>query len=53
MNAETYSVLLLCLIAVALVAIRLAMSKIQQGINDSQEMLKSELSEVRKLLEKK
>lgn len=52
MSSETMSIVILLLIAVAVIAIRLVMSKIQQDIKDGQEKLTSELSEIKKLLEK-
>ena len=52
MGLETINVAILMLIAVAVIAIRLTMSKVREDLKDSQEILKSELSQVRKLLEK-
>jgi len=52
MGLETISVAILMLIAVAIIAIRLTLSKVREDLKDSQEILKSELSQVRKLLEK-
>ena len=52
MNLETISIAVLLLIAVAAIAIRLTLSKVRQDLKDGQEKLTSELSEIKKLLQK-
>jgi len=52
MNLETISIAVLLLIAVAAIAIRLTLSKVRQDLKDGQEQLKSEFSEIKKLLGK-
>ena len=52
MNFQNLSVPILLLIAVAVIAIRLTMSKVRQDLKDGQEKLTSELSEIKKLLQK-
>ena len=52
MDLGTIGIAILLLIAVAVIAIRLTMSKVRQDLKDCQEQLKSELSEIKKLLEK-
>ncbi len=52
MSLQYLSVVILMLIAVAVIAIRLTLSNVRQDLKDGQEILKSELSEVRKLLGK-
>jgi len=52
MNLETISIAVLLLIAVAAIAIRLTLSKVRQDLKDGREQLKSEFSEIKKLLQK-
>ena len=52
MDLEIMSFAALLLIAVAVIAIRLTMSKVRQDLKDGQEKLTSELSEIKKLLQK-
>lgn len=52
MSLQYLSVVILMLIAVAVIAIRLAMSQVRQDLKDGQEKLASELSEIKKLLQK-
>ena len=52
MDIEIIGVAILLLIAVAVIAIRLTLSKVRQDLKDGQEKLTSELSEIKKLLEK-
>ncbi|MHC4205203.1 MAG: hypothetical protein ACYSTT_11190 [Planctomycetota bacterium] len=46
------NIALIGLVAVAVVAVRLEMSKIREDIKGGQEKLTSELSEIKKLLQK-
>ena len=52
MSFEYLSLAVLLLIAVAVIAIRLTMSKVRQDLKDGQEKLTSELSDIKKLLQK-
>ena len=52
MDIEIMSFAALLLIAVAAIAIRLTMSKVREDLKDGQEKLTSELSEIKKLLQK-
>ncbi|MBA7536902.1 hypothetical protein ES705_29167 [subsurface metagenome] len=52
MNSQIISIAVLLLIAVAVIAIRLTMSKVREDLKDGQEKLTSELSEIKKLLQK-
>lgn len=52
MDTQYFSVAILFLIAVAVIAIRLTLSKVRQDLQDGQEKLTSELSEIKKLLQK-
>jgi len=52
MNSQIISAAILLLIATAVIAIRLTLSKVRQDLKDGQEKLTSELSAIKKLLEK-
>ncbi len=52
MDLGTLNIAALLLIAVAVIAIRLTMSKVREDLKDGQEKLTSELSEIKKLLQK-
>jgi len=52
MDSQYLSLAILLLIAVAVIAIRLTMSKVREDLKDGQEQLKSEFSEIKKLLQK-
>ena len=52
MDLELISIAILLLIAVAAIAIRLTLSKVRQDLKDGREQLKSEFSEIKKLLGK-
>ena len=52
MNSQDLGVIILLLIAVAAIAIRLTLSKVRQDLKDGREQLKSEFSEIKKLLGK-
>ena len=51
MNAEL-GILLLCLMTIVLLAIYYTVFKVRRELTESQEKMNSELSEVRKLLER-
>ena len=52
MDSQYLSLAILLLIAIAAIAIRLTLSKVRQDLKDGQEKLTSELSEIKKLLQK-
>ena len=52
MDSQYLGLAILMLIAVAAIAIRLTLSKVRQDLKDGQEQLKSEFSEIKKLLQK-
>ena len=52
MDSQYLSLAILLLIAVAAIAIRLTLSKVREDLKDGQEQLKSEFSEIKKLLQK-
>lgn len=52
MDSQYLSFAVLLLIAVAVIAIRLTMSKVREDLKGGQEKLTSELSEIKKLLQK-
>ena len=52
MDSQNLGVIILLLIAVAVIAIRLTMSKVREDLKGGQEKLTSELSDIKKLLQK-
>ena len=52
MDLQYLGIAILLLIAGAVIAIRLTLSKVREDLKDGQEILKSELSEIKKLLAK-
>jgi uncharacterized membrane-anchored protein YhcB (DUF1043 family) len=52
MDLQYLGIATLLLIAVAAIAIRLTLSKVRQDLKDGREQLKSEFSEIKKLLQK-